>query len=61
MEDGVVVFMCIVGLVCVEKFLDVVVEIERHSARAVPASGEEGEGFSEGVVVGLHLRGKMLS
>jgi hypothetical protein len=44
----------------VDEFLDVVVKIERHAPCAVPASDEEVDGFSEGVVVGLHLR-KMLS
>lgn len=31
----------------VDEFLDVVVEVDGHSARAVPAPDEEGEGFPE--------------
>ena len=45
----------------VNEFLDVVVEVKYHAPCAVPASDEEVEGFSQGVVVGLHLRGKWLS
>ena len=49
----------------VDEFLDVVVKVEAHSSRAVSAADEEVEGFAEcslGIgVVGLHLRGKMLS